>query len=135
MKPSLLYRLVLLSMALWLAACGGGEVSISTANISSAQLSKDEAGAQKTVTFSPEDAVYLTVGLANAPDDTTVRAVWYAVDVGSAAAPNTLIDEASMTTGSAVVTFDLAHDDAWPPGAYKVDLLSLIHISEPTRPY
>ena len=110
--------LVLLS-ALLLVAC---EFSATTANVKSATLAADEAGSRPTTTFEPSDTFYLLVDLANAPDDTTVRAVWYAVDVGSAAAPNTLIDEASMTTGSAVVTFDLAHDDAWPPGAYKVDL-------------
>ena len=110
--------LVLLS-ALLLVAC---EFSASTANVKSATLAADEAGSQPTTTFEPSDTFYLLVDLANAPDDTTLKASWYAVDVGAAAAPNTLIDEASMTTGSAVVTFDLAHDDAWPPGTYKVDL-------------
>lgn len=121
MKPSLLYRLVLLSMALWLAACGGGEVSVSTANIASAQLSADEAGAQKTSTFGPEDAVYLLVGLANAPDDTKVKAVWTAVDVEGATA-NTVLDDAELTSGSATLTFDLQNDNPWPAGSYKVDL-------------
>jgi serine protease Do len=121
MKPSLLYRLVLLSMALWLAACGGGEISISTANIASAQLSKDEAGAQKTTSFGPEDVFYLTVGLANAPDDTRVKAVWTAVDAEGADA-NTVLDDAELTSGSATLTFDLQNDNAWPAGSYKVDL-------------
>lgn len=121
MKPSLLYRFVLLSMALWLAACGGGEVSVSTANIASAQLSKDEAGAQKATSFGPEDVVYLTVGLANAPDDTKVKAVWTAVNAQGANA-NTVLDDAELTSGSATLTFDLQNDNPWPAGSYKVDL-------------
>lgn len=121
MKPSFLYRLVLLSMALWLAACGGGKVSVSTANIAKAHLSTDEAGAQSTTAFSPQDVFYLTVGLANAPDDTTVKAVWTAVDAAGAAA-NTVLDDAELTSGSATLTFDLKNDQPWPAGSYKVDL-------------
>ena len=74
--------LVLLS-ALLLVAC---EFSATTANVKSATLAADEAGSRPTTTFEPSDTFYLLVDLANAPDDTTVRAVWYAVDVGSAAA-------------------------------------------------
>ena len=121
MKPSFLYRLVLLSMALWLAACGGGKVSVSTANIAKAHLSTDEAGAQSTTAFSPQDVFYLTVGLANAPDNTTVKAVWTAVDAAGAAA-NTVLDDAELTSGSATLTFDLKNDQPWPAGSYKVDL-------------
>ncbi len=109
MKSSSLYRLVSLSMALWLAACGGGKVSVSTANIANARLSTDEAGAQSTSAFDPQDVVYLTVALANAPDDTKVKAVWTAVQAEGAAA-NTVLDDAELTSGSATLTFDLKND-------------------------
>lgn len=121
MKPSFRYRLVLLSLALWLSACGGGKVSVSTANIANAALSSDEAGAQRATTFGPDDVVYLTVGLANAPDDTKVKAVWTAVEAEGAAA-NTVLDDAELTSGSATLTFDLRNDNPWPAGSYKVDL-------------
>ena len=110
--------LILLS-ALLLVAC---EFSASTANIESATLARDEAGTQPTTTFEPNETFYLIVELANAPDDTTVKTVWYAVDVGSAAPANTLIDEASLTSGSAVLTFNLSPDGQWAPGTYKVEL-------------
>ena len=106
-------------LTLLLVAC---EFSASTANIRSATLARDEDAAQPTTTFEPNETFYLVVDLANAPDDTNVRAVWYAVDVGNAAEPNTLIDEAGLSSGSSVVTFNLAPDSPWPPGSYKVEL-------------
>ncbi|HFQ94300.1 MAG TPA: hypothetical protein ENK32_09840, partial [Anaerolineae bacterium] len=81
----------ILSILLLLAACGGSDngagdgdnadssISFSTANIKNATLANDEAGANATTSFAPEDTFYLLVDLANAPDDTTVKAVWTAV--------------------------------------------------------
>lgn len=108
-----------LSAALFLTAC---EFSASTANIKSATLARDEAGTQPTSTFEPNETFYLIVDLANAPDDTTVKTVWYAVDVGTAAPPNTLIDEAELASGSATLTFNLSPAEQWAPGAYKVEV-------------
>ena len=105
--------------ALLLVAC---EFSASTANIGSAVLARDEAGTEPTTVFTPTDTFYLIVELANAPDDTTVRAVWYAMDVGDVAPANTLIDEATLTSGSGTLTFDLVSDTQWPPGTYRVEL-------------
>ena len=110
---------VILFSMLLLTAC---EFSASTANVKSATLARDANGTQPTTTFEPSDTFYLIVDLANAPDDTTVKAIWYAADVGSAAAPNTLIDQASLTSGSSVLTFNLAPESAWVPGTYKVEL-------------
>lgn len=110
---------LLLSALLMLTAC---EFSASTANISNATLARDPDGAQPTTTFEVNEPFYLVVELANAPDSTTVKAIWYAVDVGSAAAPNTLIDEAEVESGSGTVTFDLTPSGEWAPGTYKVDL-------------
>ncbi len=111
--------LLMVPLVLLLAAC---EFSASTANIAGATLARDEDAADPTTTFAPAEPFYLIVELANAPDDTTVRAVWYAVDVGDAAPANTLIDEATLTSGSGTLTFDLVSDTQWPPGSYKVEL-------------
>lgn len=62
------------------------------------------------------------VDLANAPDDTVVRAVWTAVDVGKEAPPNTKLDEARTTHGDGRLTFNLSLNKPWPKGRYKVDL-------------
>ncbi|MEZ4515063.1 MAG: trypsin-like peptidase domain-containing protein [Chloroflexota bacterium] len=113
---------VCLLLTALLAACGGEEVSFSTANIQQAMLAKDNTGSQTTTVFAPDDTFYAIVNLANAPDDTKVKAVWTAVDVGDAAAPNYLLDEVELTSGDGLLTFDMNNDGAWPAGSYKVDL-------------
>ena len=96
--------------------------SVSTANIKSAKLSASETGSPETTVFSPDDmTVYCIVKLANAPDDTVVKAVWTAVDVEGADA-NTKIDDAELKSGDADLTFDLTNNGPWPVGKYKVDL-------------
>lgn len=105
-------------MALTIPACG---FSASTANISDATMARDEAGSDPTTTFSAEDTFYCIAELANAPDDTAVRAVWTVVDA-EGADPNTMIDEASITQGDGQIAFDLANDGPWPVGSYKVEL-------------
>ncbi len=121
MKQIRNWRTVWLGLLFFLVACGGGEISLSTANIASARLAKDDSGAQATTTFSPTDTFYLLVDLANAPDDTTVKAEWTAVSVAGAD-PNTILDDVELTSGSSTLTFDLANDNPWPTGDYKVDL-------------
>ena len=99
-------------------ACGG---SFSTANISDAYMTRDEAGQERTTVFAPSDTFYAQVELSNAPDDTTVSAVWTAVSVVGEE-PNLLIDEVSIASGDGLITFDLQNDGLWPAGDYKVDL-------------
>ncbi|MFL7838500.1 MAG: S1C family serine protease [Candidatus Promineifilaceae bacterium] len=111
--------LVILVFMLALAGC---EFSASTANIPSVVLATDESGTAVTTQFSPDDTFYAIVELANAPDSTEVKAVWTAVDVGDAAEPGHIIDDAALETGSSPVVFDLTNDGAWPAGQYKVDI-------------
>lgn len=122
MSQKKLFRIVTLALLFLLAACGGdGEISVSTANISDARLTKDEAGTRTTTTFAPADTFYLLVDLANAPDDTTVKAEWTAVSA-EGADPNTVLDNVELTNGSGTLTFDLQNDNPWPAGDYKVDI-------------
>jgi hypothetical protein len=109
---------VIATLALSILACG---VSASTANIKSAAMAKDEAGSQPSTTFAPEDTFYCVVELANAPDDTKVKASWTAVEV-EGADPNTFLDQAELTTGSDTLHFNLTNNGPWPVGKYKVDL-------------
>jgi hypothetical protein len=95
--------------------------SVSTANIEDAWMAADEAGTQRTTTFAQNATFYAIVNLANAPDDTGVRAVWTAVEV-EGTDPDTLIDETELTTGSGNLVFQLSNDNLWPLGHYKVDL-------------
>ena len=99
----------------------GCKCEMSTANISGARMAKDSDGNQPATVFSPTDAFYCVLELANAPDDTTLKAVWTAVDV-EGTEPNHQIEETEVTSGSAPVNFKLTNTAPWPPGKYKVDL-------------
>jgi hypothetical protein len=108
--------LVLVAVTL---ACGA---SVSTAKISSAIMSADSEGASATTTFSPDQAFYAIVELANAPSDTKLKAVWTAVEV-EGEQPDLLIDQTEITAGNEnVFTFNLTNDGLWPAGKYKVDI-------------
>lgn len=112
------YLLVFSVLVLVSMACN---FSASTANIKDAKMYRDSEGTDATTTFAQDDTFYCIVELANAPDDTKVKAVWTAVAV-EGEDPNTLIDEAELEFGDGTLTFDLANNGAWPVGAYKVDL-------------
>jgi hypothetical protein len=107
--------LVLLLPAL---ACG---FNVSTANIQSAVMARDSDGRQQTTQFSPNDTFFAIVEVANAPDDTSVSAIWVAVSV-EGIDPNFFIDESEFLTGSGRVTFRLENSGPWPPGQYRVDI-------------
>ena len=95
--------------------------SASTASIKSAQMYRDPDGNEPTTVFAPTDIFYCLVDLANAPDDTTVKAAWTAVQV-EGVEPDFFIDETELTSGSNTLTFQLSNDAPWPAGQYKVDL-------------
>ena len=117
-KRSLQISFAIIILALVTLACG---FSVSTANIKDAYLARDEAGTDRTTTFAQDDEFFCIVQLANAPDDTTLKAVWYAVDVQDVD-PNFVIDEYSLTSDDGVIPFSLSNDMLWPTGTYKVEL-------------
>ena len=111
--------IAIMIMILAALACGG---SFSTAKISSAQLTADEAGTQATTVFAQDQTFYLIVELANAPEDTKLKAVWTAVEV-EGEQPNLLLDQAEVTAGNQnIFTFNMSNNQLWPTGKYKVDL-------------
>lgn len=111
--------IAIMIMVLAALACGG---SFSTAKISSAKMTADNAGAQETTRFAQDQTFYCTVELANAPEDTKLKAVWTAVEV-EGEQPNLLLDQTEVTAGNQnVFTFNLSNNQLWPTGKYKVDL-------------
>lgn len=121
MKISRLQGLIVVVVVTLVAlACN---FSFSTAKIASAKLAADEAGTQETTGFAQDQKTfYCIVQLANAPEDTKLKAVWTAVEV-EGEQPNTLIDQAETTAGNQnQFTFSLTNDQPWPIGKYKVDL-------------
>ena len=109
------------AVGLGVATSRGCKCQVSTANIHSAQMTRDAEGTQPTSVFSPTDTFYCHAKLANAPDGTTIKSVWTAVKV-EGVEPNHVIDEAEITSGSAPIKFNLTGTNPWPPGEYKVDL-------------
>jgi hypothetical protein len=109
---------VALSLLAAAIACG---FSVSTARITNAFMATDPDGDAPVQAYFPEETFYLIVDVANAPDDTQVRAVWTAVDVEDTD-PDTVIDEAELETSDGRLTFDLTNNDLWPAGLYKVDI-------------
>ena len=101
------------------AACG---FSASTANITDAYTARSENGEyQQTAVFAQEDVFYAIIEVANAPDDTVAKAMWYAVEA-EGVDPNYMIAEAEYT-GGGEITFDLTNNDMlWPAGKYKVEI-------------
>jgi hypothetical protein len=105
------------ALALVTLACG---FNVSTANIQDAYMARND-GAEKTADFNQDEIVYCIVELANAPDDTQVKAVWYVVEA-EGQEPNFLIDEKEMTQGDGIISFYLEGGQLWPVGKYKVEL-------------
>jgi hypothetical protein len=76
-----------------------------------------------TMVFSASDTFHAVTTIADAPEGTRFRAAWYAVDVGSAAEPNTLIDSNDLTAGdSRNLDFSLTPASNWPSGTYRVEI-------------
>ena len=98
------------------------EASVSTAKISDVYLTSNELKSGETITFSNDQTFYCVVEVSSAPDDTTLKAVWTAVDA-EGVDPGYLIDEVELTTdGNNTFTFDLSNDSLWPVGTYKVEI-------------
>lgn len=97
--------------------------------ISSVTMARDTKGEDKepvnpTTTFQAKSIFHAVVALKSAPDNSRITAVWYVVDVGNAAAPNTKIDSTDLTTnGTRNINFSLTPTDSWPVGTYRVDIL------------
>ena len=118
-KRKLKIMFVFIVLMLSMLAC---EASFSTAKISDAYLTYNSDGSGSTSTFTNDQTFYCVVEVENAPDDTTLKAVWTALDV-EGIEPNLLISEFELTTESEnEFTFNLENDQLWPAGTYKVDI-------------
>ncbi len=97
--------------------------NVSTANITAAKMAKDAEGNQPTTTFAPDEVFYCVLTLANAPDDTTVKAVWTTVEVAGVE-PNLTLGEKELTAGEGPLYFSYPNDPGkvWPTGRYQVAL-------------
>jgi len=117
-KRNLLILVGVLMLVLATVAC---EFSASTANIADAWLSDSEEGSNRVTTFGQDAVFYAFADLRNAPDDTTLKAMWIAVEA-EGVAPNFVINETEFTSGSNIVTFNLSNNNLWPVGKYRVEI-------------
>jgi len=92
-----------------------------TAAITETALSTDETGENPTTAFGPTDIFYLNVTLANAPDNTQVKAVWSIEDV-EGVDPSIIDAFESSGGGDDTFPFHLGNNTPWPVGEYKVDI-------------
>jgi hypothetical protein len=114
-KKNLLVFLFLIVLSLALVSC---EFSVSTASISSAKMSTDNTGATETAVYKADATFYDVVVLANAPDSTKVKAVWYKVD---GTATTQFVEKEIVGSGSPII-FNATNANPWPSGKYKVEL-------------
>jgi hypothetical protein len=91
------------------------------ARISGAFMARDKDGNQPTTSFATGEVFYAIVDLVDAPDNTNLKSVWTAVQA-EGVAPNKLIDQVEITTGTGRLYFYLTPSKPWPAGKYKVDL-------------
>jgi hypothetical protein len=71
--------------------------------------------------FSADQTSYCVAKVANTSEDTTLNAIWTAVDV-EVGDSNLLIIEFELNPeGENEFTFNLQHDQLWPSGSYKVE--------------
>lgn len=97
--------------------------SFSTANIQNATLARDPDATERTTVFAPDETVYAVMELRNAPEDTELQAIWYAVEVPNTEADTELgrSDEIESTSGE--IWFSFFPRDGWLPGRYRVEIL------------
>lgn len=106
------------ALTLFILACG---FNVSTANIADAWMATDESGSTRVTSYGQSDVFYAMVDLRNAPDSTSLKAVWTAVNAEGVPA-NEVINETTATMGSGLLHFKLTNDSLWPTGEYKVDI-------------
>ena len=109
---------VIVALLLVSLACN---FSASTAGVKEVYMATDEAGDNRTTSFSQDQAFYAFVVLSSAPDDTALRAVWKIVNV-EGEEPGTEIEATDLTAGSGTHRFSLTNQQLWPLGTYSVDI-------------
>ncbi len=106
----------LIVLALSALAC---EFSASTAKIKDAYLVADETSGQKTSVYAQDQPFLCIVELANAPDSTKVKAVWYIIHEDGT---EEQFVEKELETGDSPITFSATNNGFWPVSKYKVML-------------
>ena len=119
MRRNLLW--ITAALALLFLGLLGCEFEASTADIEDAWMARDYEGLQPTDIFGVNETFYCIVELKDAPDDTTIKAAWFAEDV-EGVEENFLISESELNHGDGRLHFELGNENPWPVGRYEVEL-------------
>jgi hypothetical protein len=110
------------------AAASACNVSYSSARISDAKMAKSvndkKEAVDPTSSFDPDvPVIHCVVNLANAPDDTKLKARWSVVKA-EGQEPNSKIADTDIVAGgnNNIVDFTLKPSGELPVGEYKVDI-------------
>lgn len=119
-------RLILLS-GLLLVAATACNFSVSTANLSSLKLGKDQAASQETSSFGAEDTVYAVATVSNAPGAVKVKGRLVIDEVeGEQSGPIPGLEKTLDLPGDGTATFTFSPPTAgFPKGKYKVEVFML----------
>lgn len=91
--------------------------------IMTAKIDSNNEATDRTGEFLPRDVVYAVVAVKDAPVNTKLRAVFYAVDAGGSTICNVKLSEAEQTTaGTSNLAFSLKPSEPWKLGTYRVDI-------------
>ena len=116
-----------------LLSVAGCKVSCTTANISGLKFSKDKEGNVETNSFAPQDTIYATAAVSNAPSKVTLKFRLITEKVEgqpeNQAVPN--FDKSLDLPGNGYGYFTLTPPPAgWPVGRYRVEVDMLIESGE-----
>src|SRR5437667_9315265 len=116
-----------LGLGLLLIANMACNFSVSTANMSSLKLGRDEKITQETSSFSPADTVYAVATISNAPGKVKVRGRLAFEDVpGEQPGPIPGLEATVDLPGSGTATFTFSPpSDGRAKGKYKVEAAML----------
>lgn len=101
-------------------ACGVGSTAPGASNF---YMATDEAGTNRTNTFSPEDDFYVFFDVSGVEPGTNFQSRWYALNI-EGEDPNTPFQtiDYSYEEGIGNIYFQLTNDEPWPAGNYKVEI-------------
>jgi hypothetical protein len=76
----------------------------------------------RTGEFLPNETVHAVISVQNAPANTRLRAVFYAVDAGDGAQCNLKLGESEQIASGSNLVFKLSPTQNWLLGTYRVDI-------------
>ncbi|HKS26551.1 MAG TPA: hypothetical protein VJS44_01965 [Pyrinomonadaceae bacterium] len=114
-----------LGLSLLLAVALACNFSMSTANISSLKVGKDEKATTDTATFGPKDKVYIVATLSNTSDKWKMKCTLFFDDVQGQKSGDKIPDSEKIIElpGAGTATFWYTWGgQGWPNGKYKAEV-------------